>query len=323
MATADGCRALAKWKEVDFVYRQSNNIAQHKSYDSISDQADLESINLYQRMLANTKEDREEPLNADALKVPWNLKAVRADKAWIKHGVTGKGVVVAVLDDGMMTVPALLPALWHNKGEKLNGKDDDGNGYVDDVFGYNFSYNHPFVVSPVGHRHGTLCAGIIAARPTAMNVATSVAPRAKIMPLMGAGLLRAYEYALEKRADILSMSYTFDPVKMGQYRGLYRMAHEHLAAAGVLSVSGAGNYGQRREVGKQIGSAKDIPCVIAATGIHKDGKVDPSRSRGPVSWQGIHNYGKADSNNPPPCKPDVTACSAEFPMWTREEGLDR
>ena len=319
-ATAAGCRALARLPEVGFVYRQRYG-PQHKQDDSSGHQADRDWTNRYQRLLADRKDDRDEPLHADALTVPWNLKAVRADKAWIDHGVTGKGVVVAVLDDGMMTVPALLPALWHNEGEKLNGKDDDGNGYVDDVFGYDFRDNHPYSVTPVGHRHGTLCAGIIAARPTriADPLATSVAPRAKVMPLIGGGQLRAYEYALDKGADILSMSYTLEPVKMGQYRGLYRMAHEHLAAAGVVSVGGAGNYAQRRPVGTQIGSPKDIPCVIAASGVGKNGKVSAFSSRGPVSWQGIRYYGNADSDSPPLSKPDVTACNAGFPMWTRKE----
>src|SRR5690606_7157394 len=58
----------------------------------------------------------------------------------------GKTVVVAVLDSGMdLDHEDLKPILWTNRGEIAgNGKDDDGNGYVDDVHGYNFlgdSYN--------------------------------------------------------------------------------------------------------------------------------------------------------------------------------------
>lgn len=106
---------------------------------------------------------------------------------------------------------------------------------------------------------------------------------------------------------------------MGQYRGLYRLAHEHLAAAGVLSVGGAGNYAKRRPVGTQIGSPKDIPCVIAASGVGKRGAVSSFSSRGPVSWQGIRYYGQRDPRSPVMSKPDVTACNADFPMWTRKE----
>lgn len=261
------------------------------------------------------------PATLVEMRVPWNLKAVGADRAWDRHKVTGKGIVVAVLDDGMMAVPTLTPSLWKNAGEELNGKDDDGNGYIDDVFGYNFRQNNPYNVTPTGHRHGTLCAGIVAARPTVDEepLATGVAPDAKVMPLVGNGQLRAYEYALEHGADILSMSYTFEPKAMGQYRGLFRTAHEHLSAAGVVSVGGAGNYATRRPVGLQIGSTKDIPCVIAVAGIREDGQVPAFSSRGPVSWKGIRYYSKQDIENPPLSKPDVTACNGGFPMWTRAE----
>lgn len=319
-ATEAGCRALAKLVQVGFVYRQRYG-PQHALEGSGRHQEDQRLTGLYRRLLANAADDRDDPWDSSALRVPWNLKAVAADRAWAEQGVAGRGVVIAVLDDGMMTVPALLPALWRNQGEELNGKDDDGNGYVDDIFGYDFRSNSPYSVTETGHRHGTLCAGIIAARPTRGEdpMATSVAPRAQIMPLIGSGQLRAYEYAVDHGADVLSMSYTLEPVKMGQYRGLYRLAHEHLAAAGVLSVGGAGNYAKRRPVGTQIGSPKDIPCVIAASGVGKRGAVSSFSSRGPVSWQGIRYYGQRDPRSPVMSKPDVTACNADFPMWTRKE----
>ena len=317
-ATREGRQAMADLEAVGFVYLQRYG-AQHRTEDLQTFEPDVELNNLYKRLLSDRQANRDEPGVKEGQKVPWHLKAVGADKAWEKHRVTGKGVIVAVLDDGMMTVPTLLPALWHNPKEKLNGKDDDGNGYVDDVFGYDFRANTPYPVTPIGHRHGTLCAGIIAARPTPGDkpIATSVAPGATIMPLVGNGQLRAYEYALDNGADVLSMSYTFEPIRMGQYRGVYRTAHEHLAAAGVVSVGGAGNYAQRWPAGKQIGSPKDIPCVIAAGGVGRDGEVSAFSSRGPVSWKGIRYYD--DDDNHEIIKPDVTSCNAGFAMWTHQK----
>ncbi|USD26613.1 S8 family peptidase [Flagellimonas marinaquae] len=76
------------------------------------------------------------------------IPGMSVDKAYreIIKNRKGKTVVVAVLDSGMdLDHEDLKPVLWTNKGEiPNNGKDDDGNGYVDDVHGYNFlgkSYN--------------------------------------------------------------------------------------------------------------------------------------------------------------------------------------
>jgi len=145
---------------------------------------------------------------------------------------------------------------------------------------------------------------------------TGVAPRAKIMPLIGNGYFRAYEYALANGADVLSMSYTWDSQNLGQYRGLVRIAHEHLSAAGVVSVGGAGNYARRRPEGWQIGTPKDIPCVIAAAGVTEDGKISPSSSRGPVSWATVKDF-EDSSKTSPLSKPDVTGCFGGYPMWTK------
>ncbi|MFK7788846.1 MAG: S8 family serine peptidase [Phycisphaeraceae bacterium] len=318
-ATDEGRRALAAMEPVGFVYRQRYG-AQHRTR-AADIYRPIESMNaLYRKLSKDRVINIDVPFDAEGLEVPWNLEAIRADRVWRENDIAGKGVVVAVLDDGMMAVPALLPSLWRNPKEQVNGKDDDGNGYIDDVFGYNFMQDSPYAVKPLGHRHGTLCAGVIAGRPTGGEepIATGVAPRARIMPLVGNGQLRAYEYALEHGADVLSMSYTFEPTKMGQYRGLYRTAHEHLSAAGIVSVGGAGNYAQRWPVGKQIGSPKDIPCVIAAGGVGVERTVSAFSSRGPVSWKGIRYYDDVDDERTLLIKPDVTACNADFPMWTHK-----
>ena len=321
-ATAAACRALAALPEVAFVYRQRFG-AQHRNRTERTFEPRPELASLYGSLLNPTAEDADlaAALRDEDLEIPWNLEAVGAPRAWAEHGVTGHGVVVAILDDGMMTVPALQPALWRNPGEEQNGKDDDGNGYVDDVFGYDFRADHPYPVSPSGHRHGTLCAGIVAARPTRgdMPIATSVAPGASIMVLVGSGQLRAYEYAVDHGADILSMSYTFEPTRMGQYRGLFRTAHEHLAAAGILAVGGAGNFAGRWPEGRQIGSPKDIPCVIAAAGVGPDRTISSFSSRGPVDWHGIRFFDPTPSGVTRVQKPDVTTCNAGFPMWTRRD----
>ena len=335
-ATAEAAMTLSKLDSVGFVYRQRFTPQQKtKTKRGFNKQEEL--VELYRKLLANHQDDTEQPFDVSEAEIPWNLRRIRADRVWAgrvwaviengtddgateMQGYTGRGVTVAVLDSGLMNVPALRPAIWVNTDESLNGKDDDQNGYVDDVFGYDFNKLRPFSIRPSLPAHGTLCAGIIAGRPHAREnespIVSGVAPRAKIMPLIGNGQLLAYEYALLNGADVLSMSYTWDSRGLGNYRGLFRMAHEHMAVAGIVSAGGAGNYANRRPGGSEIGTPKDIPCVIAAAGVTENGEIAKASSRGPVSWNDVRFYdngGETDELS----KPDVTACFGGYPMWTR------
>lgn len=78
-------------------------------------------------------------------------------------------IIVAVVDEGVeYSHPDLSPNMWINEAERtgVTGKDDDGNGYVDDIYGYNFIDNTPeinFDRTDNDTGHGTHCAGVIAA----------------------------------------------------------------------------------------------------------------------------------------------------------------
>ncbi len=132
---------------------------------------------------------------------------IRAQAAWdiTTGGLSAQGdtIVVAVIDDGFQRNHTdLLPNMWQNFLEiPGNGIDDDGNGYVDDVFGWN-AYNGNGTLSSA--QHGTHVSGIIGARGNNNVGGTGVNWQVKIMPIMGssgneATVVSAYAYAAAMR----------------------------------------------------------------------------------------------------------------------------
>lgn len=276
-------------------------------------------------MKALLKLREEKPENAEArlknVRIPWNLKAIKATEVWRQECAFGQGVTVAVIDSGILPSPSLASALWKNPNETLNGEDDDENGLVDDVFGYDFTSGTGYILElGTTMSHGSSCAGIIAGRTSAKSGwQTGIAPQAELMLIKGSFDLRALEYLLLNGADVVSMSFMIVGRELGHLRGLYRNAFEHLSAAGVLSVGGAGNYGpkSRRAMpeGKQIGLPKDIPCVIAMAGVAKDRSPVAFSSHGPCYWDKVAFFSDYPKDKPL-SKPDLTAFPTGYPVWT-------
>ena len=271
------------------------------------------------------------PFTSEGKTVAWNVRHLRAPEAWAM-GATGDGAVVAVLDNGAAYAhPDLRHNLWRNARElPNNGVDDDGNGYVDDVYGYDFGAGHPDVRdTSSGRQHGTFTSGIVAGDGSAGTV-TGVAPRARVMLLritggnvdgagnrpVGAAL--AYQYALEQGADILSMSFSLPG--LGNLRGFWRMMSDHAVAAGMLLVGGAGNFRQTQPLPVQHQSPKDVPSVISVGGIDTLNALVSFSSMGPAEWGSVALYG----DHPLPTgliKPDLVAYPGEgFPVLNGPEG---
>jgi hypothetical protein len=153
----------------------------------------------------------------------WHLGATNVPTAWQwleDHSLPPGGsrdIVVAVIDTGVdYTHPDLAANMWVNPPEfgGTPGVDDDGNGYVDDIYGAD-------TVTPDGnplddHGHGTHVAGIIAAQADNGVGGVGVAYNVQIMALKAAqysGVLassdiaEAVYYAVEKGADVINMSF--------------------------------------------------------------------------------------------------------------------
>ncbi|MEK7356352.1 MAG: S8 family peptidase [Bdellovibrionota bacterium] len=152
------------------------------------------------------------PFGPDTERGMWGMRAIEAPAAWGR--TQGEGIVVAVSDTGVQTQnPDLHPNLWRNAGEIAgNAKDDDGNGYVDDVYGWDFSTNGPAYKD--NHYHGTHVAGTIAAVPGTRIV--GMAPKAMIMSATfitssGSGsslnAAKSIVYAVDNGAKLINCSW--------------------------------------------------------------------------------------------------------------------
>lgn len=188
----------------------------------------------------------------------WGLEDIRALQV-----PEGPGALVAVLDTGVdENHPDLQAALWRNPGEsgpdsrgrprESNGLDDDENGFVDDVIGWDFvdNDNKPSdELSWANEGHGTHVTGIIAAQADNGFGIRGVAPGSSVMILRfidtnGYGTtssaIRAVQYALRQGARILNISWGGDEAGVTASRAL-RDAFIQAEQAGVLVVAAAGN----------------------------------------------------------------------------------
>ena len=121
--------------------------------------------------------------NDPGISSQWAIATMQLEQAWdISQGA---GVVIAINDSGIdYTHEDLAANMWNNPGEiPGNGVDDDGNGFVDDVFGWDFANDDNDPLD--GDFHGTHVAGIAAAVGNNGEGIAGVAPQAQLMALKG------------------------------------------------------------------------------------------------------------------------------------------
>jgi len=183
----------------------------------------------------------DDPLYAEQ----WGLTQIDAPAAW--DIVTGtQTVIIAVIDSGIdLTHPDLQANLWANPGEiPGNGIDDDNNGYVDDVRGWNFVNGTNNVYD--GNGHGTQVAGVAAAVTNNSLGIAGVCWNCKIMPvrvMADSGITNysdialGVRYAADKGAKVINLS-------LGgySYSNALRDAIDYaVIEKGAVVVGGAGN----------------------------------------------------------------------------------
>jgi len=212
---------------------------------------------------------------------------IDAPEAWdISTG--SSEIVVAVIDTGVgYTHPDLAANMWVNEAEKNGtpGVDDDGNGYIDDIYGYDFcNYDG----DPMDdHYHGTHCAGTIGGIGNNGEGVAGVNWNVRIMALKfldssGSGwsddAIKCVEYSALMGANLSSNSWGGGPYNQG-----LKDAIDAAGAAGMLFAAAAGNDSSNNDSSPHYPSSYDCESLIAVMATdHSDNKAGFS-SWGPVS----------------------------------------
>jgi subtilisin family serine protease len=202
--------------------------------------------------------------------------------------VTGSPpLIIAVIDSGVdYTHPDLTANMWTNPGEiPGNSIDDDGNGFIDDVHGYDFFNDDgdPFD----DHFHGTHVAGILGAVGNNGLGVTGVNWSARIMAVkfLGdeatgtiAGGIAAIEYAVANGARVLNNSWsTFGPLP-----SLFSAVLDS-DAAGTVFVAAAGNDGFNNDIAGTKPASFDVPNIVSVASITPDDALSDFSSFGAVT----------------------------------------
>ena len=212
----------------------------------------------------------------------------KATAAW--DWSRGTGTVVAVTDTGIdFSHPELSGKAWVNEDEiPGNLTDDDGNGYVDDVNGYDFGRNDATVFDAVdGDRHGTHVAGTIGAETNnglgvaGMGWDTKVMS-AKFLTYGGGGSdlggAAAITYAVDNGADVINASWGGTT-----YSSAIADAVAYAARHGVLVVCAAGNAGVNTDTSPNYPASLPATNVISVAALDRVDALASFSNRGATS----------------------------------------
>ncbi|MCU7522265.1 MAG: S8 family serine peptidase [Ignavibacteria bacterium] len=215
-----------------------------------------------------------------------SIAGISAMDAWaITTGDTS--IVIGVIDSGIDYLHVDLKAnIWTNKNEiPGNGIDDDHNGYVDDVHGWDFFNNDNNPMDD--NHHGTHVAGIIAAKGnnnlgiagTAWNVKLAAM---KFLNNVGDGetsqAIQALEYCIANGIKIVNCSWGGSAGSQALYDEISKANQ-----AGVIVVAASGNSGIDMDITPQYPAAYDLPNIISVAAHDSNGNLASFSNYGKIS----------------------------------------
>jgi subtilisin family serine protease len=217
----------------------------------------------------------------------WSLSRIRAPEAW-DRGVGSGSVVLAVIDTGVAYNHGDLAAnMWRNPGETPgNGIDDDSNGFIDDVWGYDFAADRfgandsdPMDIDT----HGTHVAGVMAAVGNNGQGVCGINWSARIMALKGfrpdmhiydSDCIEAIEYAVMMKRDhgvnVVAINASFGG---GGEDELQMDAIAEAGDNGIAFVCAAGNEGADNDATPFYPAGYDLASIIAVAASDEDDQL--------------------------------------------------
>lgn len=204
-----------------------------------------------------------------------NGRDIGATAAWDRTTGSTK-TIIAIIDSGIdFSHPDLANNQWLNRLEKADSTDNDNDGYVDDLHGWDFVADNNSMADQNGH--GTAMAGIIAAEGNNAIGISGVMWRAGLMSLQvldanGTGdvakAVEAIDYAVNHGAQIINLSWGSDDGSIALLQAIDRAA-----AASVLVVCSAGNDGRDIEAVPHFPASFDLPNIISVAATDRSEKL--------------------------------------------------
>jgi hypothetical protein len=222
----------------------------------------------------------------------WGMQRIDALSAWTTYGPGGTTVVVADIDTGVnYNHPDLAANMWRNPGEiPGNGIDDDGNGYIDDVFGIDTVNRDSDPMDD--HGHGTHTAGTIAGVANNGIGVVGVAANVRILTCKfisasgtgtDSGAVECFNYVVAQKnrgVNVRVTSNSWGGARSGGIGTVLKNAIDAAGNAGIVNVFAAGNAGTNNDV------APFDPASFPSSSIVSVAASDQSDARA-----GFSNYG--------------------------------
>lgn len=293
-------------------------VMQRQTFDHGADSAQTQVVDQGERPLdlADKGQKSQKPLqeqtvalNDPAINQAWGFKKSEAAKAWeISKG--SDRIVVAVIDTGADVDHEDLAAnIWKNPGEigvvenkycqsmpelkalsikecnkSINGVDDDGNGFKDDVHGWNFVANNGDLTD--NHGHGTHIAGIIGAQAGNGKGIAGIAPNVSLMVLKYfdpkvpntdnlKNTIESIRYAIKMKANIINYSGGGT-----EFSAEEKAAIQEARNQGILFVAAAGNERSNSDHHKYYPADYGLDNIISVTAIDPKTEVLSSSNYG-------------------------------------------
>lgn len=215
--------------------------------------------------------------------------------AWKKYDAKAgkRQVVVALIDTGVdITHPELNASIWTNTGEiPGDGIDNDGNGYIDDVYGWNFYDNNAQVFTGTDDNHGTHSAGTIAAARNGVGtvgICDSAYVKIMVIKILGtssgvgtvSNVVKAIQYAQANGASICNLSFGTTKYSEELYQAIKNSGMLFVVAAGNGDASGNGYSIDEQPM---YPASFELDNIISVANLRFDGQLDRASNYGAKS----------------------------------------